>query len=125
MGWGLFLLNNKEVIERNAQFYLEVPDEGLAEGSLRVVEKGETILRIGLGLTTQDHDVPHHALRGLHGACGLSVAAPGDLTNLDERGHRALGRPGEVLDEPARFPERIAATFFSAFLAARYSERGL
>ena len=121
----VFLLNNKDVIERNAQFYLEVPDEGLAEGLLNSEEESDAFPGIVVGLAAQDHDVPHCALRGLHGACGLSVAAPGDLTNLDERGHRALGRPGEVLDEPARFPERIAATFFSAFSAASYSERGL
>ena len=88
MGVGLFLLNNKKVIERNAQFYLEVPDEGLAEGLLSVEEESAAFPRIVVGLAAQDHDVPHCALRSPHGAKSSRIAAFGDAVNGQERRRR-------------------------------------
>ena len=71
----VFLLNNKKVIERNAQFYLEVPDEGLAEGLLNVEEESAAFPGIVVGLAAQDHDVPHCAPRGHDGAFSFIAAA--------------------------------------------------
>ena len=72
------------------------------------------------GAAAQDDNVPHGALGGLDGAFSLLVAALGDRPDDDERAGRALG--AGRLEEAARFPEGIAASFFSA---APCSERGL
>ena len=99
-----------------------------AESLLCGENEGFAIPRFVHGAAAQDDDVPHGALGGLDGAFSLLVAVLGDATDLDERAARVLGRPRALLEEAARFPEGIAAQFFSVSSgssAAPCSERGL
>ena len=127
LGLGLDLVS-EDIVVREQKDHLELSVQRTAKGFHRGREEGAAVRWLGLVAAAQDDNVPHCALRGPHGAFSLLVARVGDLTDLDERAERALGRPRASLEEAERFPEGIADQFFSAFSdfsAATFSERGL